>query len=131
MKSDSFPVLESVSFLCWILKDLGWCLLSAPLGFAGAGASIGIEAFLMSATWYKSTAPVRCFEAATDLWLLGNASWMLAELLFDPADKPALEFLYRWSPVPVPVVTFVLGDTTLLVIIFIECVSRMLLLSSN
>lgn len=89
--------LELLGFLFWLLKDLGWCLLWAPLCFPAAAASIIVEVFLLIRSWRTSPDVVWWHDAAATLWLLGNATWMLVELLFDPKDQPNASTFFRWS----------------------------------
>lgn len=75
--------LENVWLLCWILKDLGWVALCAPLALpAGALALVLQGQYAFRQLEAASTAEC-AHSLATFGWLLGNCTWMTAQLFFE------------------------------------------------
>lgn len=76
--------LENVWLLCWLLKDLGWVLLCAPIAWPAAMAAITLQSFDLLQQWEALPVGEWVHSLATLAWTCGNAVWMTAQLLYEP-----------------------------------------------
>lgn len=95
--------LELVVLVTWLLKDLGWVLLLAPLVWPAALAAICLEFHGTMMEWKTDSAAIRVHGVATLLWIIGNATWMTSEFLWDSSsccDKEGKHSIFPWHSGP-------------------------------
>lgn len=93
-----WPGMEDICLFAWLLKDLAWLLLCAPLGFTAAFAALFAEMWMLATRWADSTAGVRAHGVAELCWLSGNCIWFSVEVLYQ--RKKAGEISYPWYSGP-------------------------------
>jgi len=90
--------LEAAGVFFWLLKDAGWCLLLPEVSFPAALAAICLETHALLFRWGTDTAVLRVHGVAVVLWLLGNSTWMVFELLFSPSTGQGRHFPWYSGP---------------------------------
>jgi hypothetical protein len=88
--------------LCWLLKDLGWAATCWPLAVPAAVSSFIFQSFglfvafldggLRSEDWV--------YRGAMLGWIVGNATWMMSEFLFEALKEPSRHFFF-WNHGPI------------------------------
>jgi hypothetical protein len=95
--------LELLILTTWLMKDLGWVLLLAPLAWLAAVGAICMEFHSTLTGWKVDSAAVRAHGVATLLWIFGNSIWMTSELLFDASssyNKQTQHSIFPWHDGP-------------------------------
>jgi len=97
MAADSWIIhsVKDVSLFAWLLKDLGWVLVCAPVCLPAAFVAIAAESWGLRWEWASASSGIRVHSIAELLWLIGNAVWVTAELLYDHK-----EFMFPWYSGP-------------------------------
>eukprot|EP00927_Polykrikos_kofoidii_P084713 TRINITY_DN9013_c0_g1_i1.p1 TRINITY_DN9013_c0_g1~~TRINITY_DN9013_c0_g1_i1.p1 ORF type:complete len:332 (+),score=54.84 TRINITY_DN9013_c0_g1_i1:196-1191(+) len=97
-----------VTTLCWLFKDMGWCLLCWPVSVPS-----GVCAFVLEfRTLGEMARDLGVFSgevvhtAALVCWLAGNCAWMVGEFLFEGVPKKETGRHYPWFDQPL------VGDAT-------------------
>lgn len=70
--------------LCWLLKDLGWVLLCAPVAFSAAVIALVLQAHDVLQQLDNAPMGEWVHSLAALGWLCGSSIWMTAQLLFEP-----------------------------------------------
>mmetsp|Transcript_67777 Transcript_67777/g.176052 ORF Transcript_67777/g.176052 Transcript_67777/m.176052 type:complete len:307 (+) Transcript_67777:113-1033(+) len=91
-------LVKDVSLFAWLLKDLGWVLVCAPVCLPAAFVAIAAESWGLRSEWASASSGIRVHGIAELLWLIGNAVWATAELLYEPMDPK--EFIFPWVSGP-------------------------------
>lgn len=108
--------IELIVLTAWLAKDGAWVLLLAPLAWPAALAAVGLEVHSVLLDWGTSSCGLRVHTIAALAWLVGNATWMTAELLFDKKsgmDKAGMP-LFPWHSGPLGGVNDMAYDTGVL-----------------
>lgn len=74
--------VRDLSLCAWLLKDLGWVLLCAPLTFPAALVAILAEVWCLTTSCRKVSTGTLVHDVAKLLWLLGNTAWVAVDLLY-------------------------------------------------
>mmetsp|Transcript_137924 Transcript_137924/g.384644 ORF Transcript_137924/g.384644 Transcript_137924/m.384644 type:complete len:311 (-) Transcript_137924:120-1052(-) len=90
--------LELLGILCWLLKDLGWVLLCPAVAFPAGFAALCLETYSITALGGVETVAEFTHRLAVLLWLIGNAVWMVSELLFEPSVETGHRFPWFQKP---------------------------------
>mmetsp|Transcript_83137 Transcript_83137/g.178231 ORF Transcript_83137/g.178231 Transcript_83137/m.178231 type:complete len:284 (+) Transcript_83137:194-1045(+) len=93
--------LEFAGFLCWLLKDLGWVLLCAPLAWPAGIAALVLEIACLRLRWGTARTARLVHDVVLVIWLLGNVVWLYSELLFEPSTESGRQFFWYSGP-PAP-----------------------------
>lgn len=94
--------LELITLISWLLKDLSWVILLTPLAWPSALVAICLEFHNVLLEWSVDSAAVRVHGVAALLWLVGNATWMTSEFLWDASSsyKEAKRPYWPWHSGP-------------------------------
>ncbi|CAK0842380.1 unnamed protein product [Prorocentrum cordatum] len=97
-RRSSVPVGAPGSIAACRAVDAGWCLLLPEVSFPAALAAICLETHALLFRWGTDTAVLRVHGVAVVLWLLGNSTWMVFELLFSPSTGQGRHFPWYSGP---------------------------------
>jgi hypothetical protein len=90
---------ETVGFMAWLFKDLGWAALSFPLALVAAAVALVVEVYQVPLRRSRQCpAAVVVHHEALLMWLLGNVVWMMSEFSFDPLSKAGQRFPWNHGP---------------------------------
>jgi len=94
-------MLDSLAMLCWLMKDLGWAAACWPLAVPAATLSIAMQSLSLHSV--LGTKQLSCQEYAYRVamlgWIVGNATWMMSEFMFEAMREPSRRF--RWNSGPI------------------------------
>jgi len=91
--------LEAAGMFLWLLKDLGWVVLLPAVSFPAALAAICLKSHGLLLHGGADSTALRVHGVAVLFWLLGNVSWMVAELLFEPSQQTGRQFPWFSGPI--------------------------------
>lgn len=86
--------VEHLSFALWLVKDISWVLLIPFIAWPASLGTIIAEVYLILNDSCVSVM-LRGHRVAALLWLIGNAIWMTAEVLWDDQPLPPGK-QFRW-----------------------------------
>lgn len=79
--------LEVMVLVAWLMKDFSWVLLMAQFAWPAALVAISLQFHTMMIEWRASSDAVNVHALAGLMWIVGNAIWMTAELLWDTSSS--------------------------------------------
>jgi hypothetical protein len=71
--------MENLHIVFWLFKDIGWCLMSKPLGIIMIIPTLTISIIIGYRT--RQLMSEKCHNLAITFWISANSYWMISEFL--------------------------------------------------
>ncbi|MGN8036319.1 hypothetical protein ACTJJ0_14615 [Chitinophaga sp. 22321] len=73
----SYRKMENLHIVFWLLKDISWCMIWKPLGFAMIFPTLIISIVIAWRT--RQFMSELCHNVAITVWISANSYWMISE----------------------------------------------------
>ncbi len=101
----SYRKMENLHIVFWLLKDISWCMIWKPLGFAMIFPTLIISIVIAWRT--RQFMSELCHNVAITVWIAANSYWMISEFFHFDAMVITGDITYKHLAL-VPFVTGIL-----------------------